>query len=133
MASILIAVILVSIMGTIYFMGMGMEPDGKMSHCIFMNMGTEVCFMTLSEHLSLWQQMFVATLQKPFSLVVLLVALISTAFLAVSLTQYLQLSIFKNVIFKCYLKQKNYLSFFDCLKEAFSQGILKPKIYESHS
>lgn len=126
LATMLFAVfIIVSIISSVYFMGM--NPDGTMSHCIFMD---RVCNMTLSDHLMSWQNVFAMSLQKAASLDFLL--------LIVSLALALTIIIFKlavgkthpnDFISKLYYKQKQYLSFFDYLKEAFSQGILNPKIY----
>lgn len=119
------AFIIVSIISSVYFMGM--NPDGTMSHCVFMG---GICNMTLYDHLILWQNMFAMSLQKTASLDFLL--------LIVSLALALTIGIFKlaveqthsdDFISKLYHKQKQYLSFFDYLKEAFSQGTLNPKIY----
>ena len=126
LATTLFAVfIVVSLISSVYFMGM--NPDGIMSHCVFMG---GICNMTLSDHLISWQNMFAMSLQKAVSLDFLL--------LIVSLALALTIIIFRlavgqthshDFISRLYYKQKRYLSFFDYLKEAFSQGILNPKIY----
>ena len=119
------AFIIISIISSVYFMGM--NPDGIMFHCVFMG---GVCNMTLSDHLISWQGMFAATLQKTFSLDFLLL-IISIVFILTVIVFKLsggQIS-YRGLISKFYYKQKQYLSFFDYLKEAFSQGILNPKTF----
>lgn len=121
---ILVVLLLFSTIGV--FMSMGMNSDGTMNHCVFMNMG--MCAMTFSEHINLWQTMFSAIPQKAFFINVLM--LISFAIALAIFRQYLLLLSFKDFICKFYYKKKRHLSFFDYLKESFSQGILKPKIYK---
>ena len=119
------AFIIISLMSSVYFMGM--NPDGTMSHCVFMG---GVCTMTLSDHLISWQGIFTATLQKTFSLDFLLL-IVSIAFILTAITfrsSRGQISS-RGLTSQIYYKQKQYVSFFNYLKEAFSQGILNPKIY----
>lgn len=109
--------------------GIAMGSDGVMENCLF---GSTISFcpMSLFEHLSLWQNMFVANLPK-ISVFYLFFFLISFLFIALRIAQ--SKSYKEKKIEKLYLKQKPDILLFDYLKEAFSQGILNPKIYESIS
>jgi hypothetical protein len=126
----LVTVVLVSIIGMSYSMGMGLSPNGNMDNCLLMMfMGKGICNMTFSQHLSLWQEIVAATQQKAFSFNALIFLVISLAFLLAAITQQLSVITSRDFAYKFYTKQKPYRSFFDYLKEAFSGGILKPKIY----
>ncbi len=128
-AVMVMVAVLVSILGALYFMGMGMELNGKMSNCIFMSINTGICNMTLAEHINLWQVMFTAIIQKGFLLNALLVILLYFVYVIVSYGRFNQVLFLKEFVNQFYLKLKAYLSFFDYLKEALSFGVLSPKIY----
>ena len=111
---------------TSYSMGVG---NGIMENCLF-NITLNFCPMSLFEHLSIWQNIFAANLPK--------VMIISLLFLLTSLGLTFSFFVLKQVLLKyfwpgtqlkLYLKQKPDIFLFDYLKEVFSQGILKPKIY----
>lgn len=116
--------------GLSHSLGMEMKNDGTMGGCMFDGKAA-ICPMTFAEHLSRWQGMFSVIPQKSAFLIQLLV-LISTLVLAVfALRRNLLLSLFSyfSERWRLYLKNNPHLLFFDPIREAFSQGILNPKIY----
>jgi len=122
----------VGVFGISHSSDMKMKDDGTMGGCLF-DGRAEICSMTFAEHLSLWQGMFTAIPQKT-NLWVLLFALISAiGVLVFSILKQHQLLLLKYFSdrWRLYLKQNPRLSLFDHLREAFSRGILNPKIYES--
>lgn len=128
-ATTLFALILVSILGELYFIGMAMNFNGKMDNCIFMT-SSGTCMMGLNEHLTLWQEMFAATSMSAFS-INCFISVISLTIIFGLITfglNALQLY-FKKLFYSFHLKKKYYLSFFDYLKHALFKGILNPKIY----
>jgi len=126
------AFLAIGVFGMSYSSDMKMKDDGQMSGCIF-DGRAEICLMTFAEHLSRWQGMFTAIPQKA-DLLVLLFALISAigvlVFSILKQNQLLLLKYFSDR-WRLYLKQNPHIPFFDPLREAFSQGILNPKIYAS--
>ena len=123
------AFVTVAVFGVSHTLGMEMKDDGTMGGCLF-DGRAEICPMTLIEHLSVWQGMFTATPQKAglFSLLVIL----ATAFVVLIFSQHFRLLLLGLLTsrHKLYLRVNPQLLLFDPLKEAFSQGILNPKIYE---
>jgi len=109
---------------------MKMSDNGTIGGCLFTGM-EEICTMTLIEHISRWQGMFTAIPQKA-DLMAMLFALISAvgalAFSILKRNQLLLLKYFSDR-WRLYLKQNPHILLFDPLQEAFSRGILNPKIY----
>src|SRR3989338_10557198 len=126
------AFLAVGVFGMSHSSDMKMNDNGTMSGCLF-DGRAEICPMTIAEHLSRWQGMFTAIPQKA-GLLMLLFALISAVgalvFSILKRNQLLLLKYFSDR-WRLYLKQNPHLSLFDHLREAFSRGILNPKIYES--
>lgn len=125
--------IFITFFGANYTLGMEMREDGKMSGCLF-DGKAEICPMTFSDHLSRWQGMFTAIPQKAYSLVALFLLILAfSAFLFFNLRRRSLLLLFSRLSdrWRLYLKQNPHLPLFNHLKEAFSQGILNPKIYDS--
>lgn len=106
-----------------------MEADGQMSNCPLPGMAT-ACKMGLLEHIAAWQNMFVASLHKdiPLLLVLLLLAML-LAFSAANLSRPKRkpLSIYAHS-----LRARSRIDIpiiIGPLQEAFSNGILNPKIF----
>lgn len=120
-----------SLFGLGHFGGMETNKDGNMDGCVFTGK-TMLCKMSVVEHISLWQSMFTAMPQESLMLVVLM-ALLITAVALITKNTFAPPHLSKNdiAIGRLYLKEHPDLSFFNPLKEAFSQGILNPKIYSS--
>lgn len=127
----LIALISVAFFGASQAMGMKQRSDGTMSGCLF-DGKAEICIMSFSQHLSNWQGMFAATTPEKINVLALL-ALIAALFAAVALLRRHVLSLLNYYAnrWRFYIKQNSLLVIFNPLQEAFSQGILNPKIYSS--
>ena len=108
---------------------MAMESDGVMENCLFGGTAS-VCPMSLFEHLSSWQNMFVANLPKVAALYLFLFLVLIGLHLASSDLQLMPSKLSKSIQNqKLYLKQKPNILLFDDLRLAFTQGLLEPKIY----
>lgn len=108
---------------------MKLRSDGTMSGCLFTG-GAKVCNMSFTNHLSQWQGMLTATSPK-ISLILFsyLLALAVMIFASARLRAILASE--SSVSSKFYIKQTSYIPIFNSLKEAFSQGIINPKIFEA--
>lgn len=117
--------------GLSHSLGMEMRTDGTMGGCMF-DGRAQICPMAFTEHISNWQSMFSVILQKSFFFVQILV-LISTFIVAVSALRrnllFLLFSYFSER-WKFSIKNNPNLPLFDFIREAFSRGILNPKIYD---
>ena len=130
----LLGLILIAFLSVTFFgmsqamMGMEKRSDGTMSGCMFS--GTAICKMTFSEHLASWQGMFTAT--NPQKVIALtLLALLAVMFVAVIILKKNLFLLFSYYAtrWRLFRKQNPHLSLFNPLREAFSKGILNPKIY----
>lgn len=129
---VLFSFLIIGGFGLSYSLGMEMKDNGTMGGCMFDGQAA-ICPMTFAEHLSKWQGMFTVIPQKS-TVIIQLLALISTFVIAAfTLRQRLLLLLFSyfSERWKLYLKNNPHLPLFDRLREAFSQGILNPKIYDS--
>jgi len=110
-------------------MGMEMRGDGTMSGCLF-DRKAEICSMNLVEHLSRWRGMFTAICAKANLLIQFLLLAFAFVIFAFALGPHLPLLFnHHSSRWRLYIKQNPQLLLFDYLREAFSQGILNPKIY----
>jgi hypothetical protein len=133
-ARVLLGLALVSFLSVAFFgisqtvMGMEKQSDGNMSGCLFSGKA-EICTMTFSEHVGHWQAMFTTTApQKVLSFVLLILAVVFVA-VAILKRNLLLLSSYHATRWRLYIKQNPNLSLFNPLREAFSSGILHPKIF----
>lgn len=125
----IIAFMSVSFFGISLTMGMEKMADGSMSGCLFTGV-EEICQMTFTEHLSQWQSMFTTTVVKnTFAQALLLLLAIAFVAVAIFKRNLLLLFSFYTTRWRLYIRDNPELSLFDNLREAFSQGILNPKIY----
>jgi hypothetical protein len=110
-------------------MGMEKQNGGTMSGCIFSGKA-EICPMNFSEHLARWQGMFTTTVPQK-ALAITLLILLAVVFVAVAILKRNLFLLFNHRAtgWRLYINQNPHLSLFDHLKEAFSQGILSPKLY----
>lgn len=123
----LAAFVSLSVLGLWHMDGMTANEEGGMGGCVFIGKAM-FCKMTVIEHISLWQRMFTVLPQDTsmfFASLVFSAALVFTA---------------KNILappknyapaHKLFLTNRQNFSSFNYLKEAFSQGILHPKIFEN--
>ena len=111
-------------------MSMGMEAkDGQMSSCPFMASAASICQMSITEHISQWQQAFLGVPSKInfLALALILAAAVMITF-AKSLFQPKKLT---ELAARLLAYHKEHLvRVFDPLLIAFSDGILNPRIYE---
>jgi len=98
--------------------------------CLF-NDQTQVCTMNFSEHMALWQGMFMSLPQNTALLDMLTLALVLVAVIAFWHNPLTELS--ERVVsrWRLYIKQNPQIRLFNSLVEKFSQGILNPKIFAS--
>jgi len=125
----LIAFLSVAFFGASQSMGMEMRDDGTMGGCLFTGI-EKICTMKFNEHLAQWQSMFTTTApQKALAFALLL--LLAVVFVAVAIFKRNLLLLFSRYTtrWRLYIKQNPNLSLFNPLKEAFSRGVLNPKIY----
>lgn len=133
-ARFLLGFVLVAFLSVIFFgasqtMAMEEKSDGTMGGCLFTGMD-EICTMKFEEHLAQWQSMFTTTApQKALAFALLL--LLAVVFVAVAILKRNLLLLFSyfTTRWRLYIRQNPELSLFNPLREAFSQGILNPKIY----
>lgn len=110
--------------------GMSMETkDGQMSGCPFMAGQAAMCQMSVTEHVTQWQQAFLGIPAKAnfLALVVALLIMALASFIE-SFSRLKKLTA-STARFLAYHKV-NCGKVFDPLLVAFSDGILNPKIYE---
>ena len=86
--------------------------------------------MTFSEHIAHWQAMFTTTApQKALTFALLLLLVVVFITVAILKRNLLLLSSYYATRWRLYIRQNPNLSLFSPLKEAFSSGILHPKIF----
>lgn len=119
--------IFVSIFGLSLSMDKG--ENGTMSSCKFMYEESQVCQMSLADHLSSWQNMFAAISDSQAFYLFLTVIFLGFSFLTFSILTKSQ----GNVLFldsRQHYKQGNFeIKLFDWLLIAFSKGTIHPKIF----
>ena len=120
--------LIVTLLGPMHAMKMPVDQNGHMTGCMFS--GTAICTMTPLEHFAAWQAMFSATLANSTStfLLLLLLALVLLVRIVGTLP-------FKEPANRQAVRQRLYarhtlaFAYANSLQEAFSQGILNPKVY----
>lgn len=123
-------IILLSVVTLLFIGGFGMnlsmsiQNDGKMSKCPLMVQSSSFCQMGIVEHISKWQEMFLAI---PFSGALFL--LFGLVFAVWHLSQRNYFSLSPPISLRLYKREHPDIKLFDNLLLAFSKGILHPKIY----
>lgn len=117
-----------NIIGTTHTFGMELQDDGAMGDCPFTDHAT-VCAMSIPEHLSIWQGMFTAAPQKNFAIIFFLFVAVAVAVPGTK-RQIYALFMRRSSRWRMYIKERSRLQPFHYLREALSQGILNPKIYD---
>lgn len=107
---------------------MPMNPDGTMSGCAMPGMAT-LCQMNPLEHVAIWQGMFTATANQNdiFAILLILLSLALTALFIRSHGSHATPKLLTLVPSFAYYKR--YVPIGSPLQEAFSNGILHPKIF----
>lgn len=112
----IVALVFITFFGmTISSSGMQMNEKGQMPGCLF-NGYLEICTITFSEYIQKWQNVFTALPSK--------MTYLAFALLLAGLT-FIGSFIGRKI---CYIHNRGF-QIFNFLKEAFSRGILNPKIY----
>ena len=125
---VLTAFLVVSFVGPMQAMSMPVDQSGQMTGCMFS--GTAICTMTPLEHLAAWQSMFSATISNATSifLLLLLLALVLFVHIVWRLPFKDQLD-WLAVRQRLYSRRSLAFAYTNPLQEAFSRGILNPKVY----
>ncbi len=124
-----IALIFISLFGIIHASSdMQMNGKGHMTGCFF-DGHTELCTMTLIEHIQTWRNLFTARPLKYGTFFVLLLGLAFAWFFSFRRHYLFDAKRIMRQKFRYF--QRFVFPFSSLLQEAFSQGILNPKIYES--
>jgi hypothetical protein len=122
----ILAFFLFGVFGVMNF-GMDTGVGGTMSHCPFAD-GMLVCNMSPFEHIAAWQSMF-TSLSRQQQDIGSLVLLLLVSFLVVAWIRKIYPPS-KNLLRQfLYVRHKEYIPLGNFLQEAFSNGILNPKIY----
>ena len=126
--SALIVVVLSMSMWGAVSTGMMMQ-DGTMQNCPFMGV-TALCNMNLLEHLTAWQSMFNA-IPASIASVFLLLSLLALVFLAYGRVRELFYESIDSlaVLVQLYARRSLAFAYANSLQQAFSDGILNPKVY----
>lgn len=126
----ILAVLTVAVFITVAFFGinsgMDVRQDGSMAGCVFDK--STVCLMSVIEHIAQWSNIFTATSEKNIFSIFTLGLLLLTAFF-----KRCAINLFNCVLpeFRIYRVKNNISKLFDYIIQAFSSGILNPKIYNS--
>lgn len=120
LASITVLLIAISFVA-VSFGGAGMSMP---THCPLMGMDT-ICQMNPLEHIAAWQQMFASVLANNTSSILLLLI----SFLAFSLQRFRRLLAAPVLAHQVPSLRARTLVNYNPLQEAFSSGILHPKIF----
>lgn len=116
----------VSILGV----GIGMEmTDSQMSSCPFMAGQTTMCQMSVTEHITQWQEAFlgIPTKTNLLALAMVLLTVVVIPFVK-PFSQFEKLTELAARLFAYH--KAHFVKIFDPFLLAFSDGILNPKIYE---
>ncbi len=106
--------------------GMEMGKNGKMSDCLF-NTGASICNMNALEHISAWQSTFTSLPFKNISLFV--VFLLLSVFELFFFSKFLNIVNLKSDSIHSQRFRENTFLIQNKLEEAFSNGILNPKLF----
>jgi hypothetical protein len=125
LAVVVIAALMLGSAGIFHF-GMDMQNDGTMSGCAFMG-ERAICAMTALEHIAAWQSAFAATL--PMAGLISLVLLLFVSLFALRSRKLIFLPDKDPPTYRFRLHYRKRAPFLDPLQEAFSNGILHPKVF----
>lgn len=120
------SVLAACLFGTSSVFSMEMDAVGKMDGCIFTG-ETALCNMSVTEHISQWQNLFTAIPHKAVELLLAL-SLAMAAFLLIGHRPHLQDKL-RYAKERLYIKLRPALNIVNPLELALSRGILNPKIY----
>lgn len=126
---VLAAFLSLNVMGPAHAFGMQKNENGQMSGCVFDGMA-EICTMSLLEHMAAWQSLFTANVPNN-TLTAALASLLLFA-IAFAFVRRLWPSDPVDLILtgqKIHNRFRQDFTFVNPLQEAFSNGILNPKLF----
>lgn len=124
-AGILFVLLLLGSAGVLHF-GMGMEYGSQMTPCPFSGEGA-ICNMNPLEHIAAWQNAFIATFQGERGIALLLLAFAAVWTVGFWKRLYTKRA-FRSLQKRRHIVRKE-LCIVSPLQEAFSNGILNPKVF----
>lgn len=120
-----LTLLLVLLIGGAFGVWHAPSVDGQMSGCPFMAHAASLCGMGPSEHIALWERLFTAAPHRAFLLLLSVLLLSAALFRLRSLRVRTWVS---PVQYQAYRRLALAFAPLDPLEQAFSQGILHPKI-----
>lgn len=123
-AIVALSFLLLSSFGVLHFSMM--QTDGQMSGCPFMGEGA-ICQMNPLEHLAAWQSAFTTILPDQSLASLLLLLLLSFLLLRIGRQKFARNKDSPIQLFRIRFRER--LFFPSPLQEAFSNGILNPKVF----
>lgn len=103
---------------------------GLNSHCPLMSgHSVSLCVMNPLEHIQEWQSAFTVTLAQNFSVIFLALAVISFAILCSNLWKNILLSLSSLLVIRRRRIDAQILQIQNHLQDAFSRGVLNPKLF----
>ena len=130
----LVGVVIVAVFALVVLfalnMDMRMDVHNSMSDCRFMNSGSTICQMSFAEHLSHWQQTFIATAPPHNAPLLGLTVLFAGIALSSLFLNFQKYALESHTVQRRLWGERNSLSkLFDPIVQALSEGILNPRIY----
>ena len=104
------------------------DDMGRMVNCPFMNNVPGFCQMSLSEHISLWQQTFTATQARELLVPLLALLVLVASFFSVAVEKVYDTLKYQSLYYYFYERRPE-IMVFNHLRLAFSDGLIHPKIY----
>jgi hypothetical protein len=124
-AAALLTFLLFGTAGAMHF-GMNMGVDGKMAPCPFSGEGS-ICTMNPLEHIAAWQSAFTTTVQNERDIALLLLGLV--LLFTVGFWRELFAKRGLRTLQRLRFNLRQQFEILDPLQEAFSNGILNPKVF----
>lgn len=106
-------------------LSMDME-NNRMSSCLFMPQDSGQCQMSISDHLTKWQRMFLSVVDSSFILFLLTFLSLGVAF---SVIRYSSIDPPQLYLYDRLKKENSRLKLFDYLLQAMSRGTLHSRVY----
>ena len=112
----------------IFGLNLNMETgdSNQMSNCLFMPADSGQCQMSITDHLSKWQGMFLAVLDSSLVLIIFTVLSLGLIF---SVIRYTSIDPPQLYLYERLKKENSRLKLFDYILQAMSRGILHAKVY----
>lgn len=129
LACLVSSFLLLNFSGLLHFETM-MQSGDNMPHCPFAP-GEALCTMDIFGHINAWRGVFVSLPKSVGSPDLLILAIILATVIGLWRNFLFKFFEYSATQWKFYIKQHPQIRLFNSLQEAFSRGILNPKIYNS--